>query len=36
MSNYEKLDIKQLQKKWDMLRKKENQKIENNKKKDLK
>lgn len=36
MSNYEKLDIKELQKKWDMLRKKENQKNENNKKKDLK
>lgn len=35
MSNYEKLDIKELQKKWDMLRKKENQKNEN-KKKDLK
>ncbi len=35
MSNYEKLDIKQLQKKWDMLRKKENKKIEN-KTKDLK
>ncbi len=35
MSNSEKIDFKELQKKWDKLRKQENEKQENKKTKDL-
>ncbi len=35
MSNSEKIDFKELQKKWDKLRKQENEKQENKKIKDL-
>ncbi len=35
MSNSEKIDFKEIQKKWDKLRKQENEKQENKKTKDL-